>query len=57
VKTHINPDNLPAVKYPVVTMGTFDGVHLGHQSIFKKLIDIAKRKQGGIYGYVLGRVA
>jgi len=31
---------------PVVTMGTFDGVHLGHQSIFDKLKKIAKEIDG-----------
>ncbi len=30
----------------IVTIGTFDGVHLGHQKIIKRLIDI-KNKQGG----------
>jgi riboflavin kinase/FMN adenylyltransferase len=35
--------NLP---YPVLTLGNFDGVHLGHQAIFKKLIDRAKKMNG-----------
>jgi len=34
------------VNYPVVTSGTFDGVHLGHQKIIKKLQDIASDHQG-----------
>lgn len=30
------------VKNAIVTIGTFDGVHLGHQAIFKKMVDDAK---------------
>lgn len=30
---------------PVVTVGTFDGVHRGHQRIIKKLVGKAKRKR------------
>lgn len=30
----------------IVTIGTFDGVHLGHQKIIKRLVDL-KQKQGG----------
>ncbi len=32
--------------YPVLTLGNFDGVHLGHQAIFKKLIERANKKNG-----------
>jgi riboflavin kinase/FMN adenylyltransferase len=32
--------------YPVLTIGNFDGVHLGHQSIFKMVTDRAKKKRG-----------
>ncbi len=34
------------VKNPVVTIGTFDGVHLGHQAVFKQMRDEAKRVGG-----------
>jgi riboflavin kinase/FMN adenylyltransferase len=32
--------------YPVLTLGNFDGVHLGHQAIFKKLINRADKMNG-----------
>ncbi len=35
-----------AVSHPIVTIGTFDGVHLGHQAIFSKMKEEA-RKTGG----------
>lgn len=34
------------VNNPVVTIGTFDGVHFGHQAIFKKMRDEAKKING-----------
>lgn len=33
------------IKASVVTIGTFDGVHIGHQKIIKKLVNIAKEKE------------
>jgi riboflavin kinase/FMN adenylyltransferase len=32
--------------YPVLTIGNFDGVHLGHQAIFNSLVRRAKEKDG-----------
>jgi len=32
--------------YPVLTIGNFDGVHLGHQIIFRRVAEIAKEHQG-----------
>jgi riboflavin kinase/FMN adenylyltransferase len=32
--------------YPVLTIGNFDGVHLGHQAIFQMLVERAKKKNG-----------
>ena len=34
------------LKNAIVTIGTFDGVHLGHQKIIKRLLEI-KQQQGG----------
>ena len=34
------------IKNAVVTIGTFDGVHLGHQAIFKKMRQLAKEVEG-----------
>jgi riboflavin kinase / FMN adenylyltransferase len=34
------------VRNPVVTTGTFDGVHLGHQKIISRLKDVAKEVNG-----------
>jgi riboflavin kinase/FMN adenylyltransferase len=31
---------------PVLTLGNFDGVHLGHQAIFKKVVERAKATGG-----------
>lgn len=35
-----------ALRNPVVTLGNFDGVHLGHQRIFRRLIDKARELKG-----------
>jgi len=32
--------------HPVVTLGNFDGVHLGHQAIFRKLKEEAQKSRG-----------
>ncbi|MDG5799554.1 bifunctional riboflavin kinase/FAD synthetase [Marinilabiliaceae bacterium ANBcel2] len=38
--------NLPYnINKPVVTMGTFDGVHPGHKALLQKVSEIAKRKK------------
>ncbi|MEC7640851.1 MAG: bifunctional riboflavin kinase/FAD synthetase [Nitrospinota bacterium] len=32
--------------YPIITIGNFDGVHLGHQSIFRQVVERARKKSG-----------
>lgn len=39
-------DQLTIIPNPVLTIGTFDGVHLGHQKILQKLNDEAKKIGG-----------
>ena len=40
-----NVDNIPEeLKYSIVTIGNFDGVHLGHRELFRKLISEAKER-------------
>ena len=44
--THTSLENLKHIKNPIVTTGTFDGVHLGHQKILKKLQKQAAEQNG-----------
>lgn len=41
-----NLNNLPTFKNAVITIGTYDGVHIGHQSILKRINDLAKDMEG-----------
>lgn len=45
MKIHSSLNNFNAHN-PVLTVGTFDGVHLGHRKIITRLIDLAKTKNG-----------
>ena len=45
VKIYTNLDQFKARK-PVVTIGTFDGVHLGHQQVIARLQEFAKKHDG-----------
>jgi len=46
MKVHYNIDKLSEIIRPVVTTGSFDGVHVGHKAIIKRLNQIAKEIGG-----------
>lgn len=46
MKVYHSLENLPSIKKPVLTIGTFDGVHKGHQSILSHLKNTAKKIGG-----------
>lgn len=46
MKVYTNIEDFKNVRNPVVTTGTFDGVHLGHQKIISRIKDVAKNENG-----------
>jgi len=43
---HNGYQSLEGIKNAVVTIGTFDGIHLGHQEIISRIIELAKSVNG-----------
>lgn len=46
MKVYYSLEEIPAIKNPVLTLGTYDGVHNGHQQIIDFLSKSAKRING-----------
>lgn len=46
MKVYKNIKDFKGVKNPIVTVGTFDGVHVGHQKLIQKIKETAKKENG-----------
>jgi riboflavin kinase/FMN adenylyltransferase len=46
MQVHYGFESYKNIKNPIVTVGTFDGVHFGHQKIIHRLQKIAKKNNG-----------
>ncbi len=48
MKVYTNIDEYHDVNNPIATIGTFDGVHIGHQQIIQRLKEIARKENGEV---------
>jgi len=46
LKVYHSLDEFLKLDNAIVTTGTFDGVHIGHQTILDRLVDVAKKEKG-----------
>ncbi|MBP6977010.1 MAG: bifunctional riboflavin kinase/FAD synthetase [Bacteroidales bacterium] len=46
MKIYKGIEEVKGIDFPVVTVGTFDGVHLGHQKIIDRLKEVARERGG-----------
>ena len=46
MKIYNSIEETESIINPVLTTGTFDGVHLGHQQILSRIKEVAKRMDG-----------
>lgn len=43
---YTNINEAKNIKNPIVTIGTFDGIHIGHKAVFDKMKDLARKFNG-----------